>query len=85
MKRKFSGFGNRPLNNNISPVEMKRIKVSMELADAIKNVLLKRNITRAQFARLMGQDRKVISLWLSGTYNFNLGTLYEIVDRLGLV
>ncbi|WP_169304394.1 helix-turn-helix domain-containing protein [Pedobacter frigoris] len=73
------------MNKNISPVEMKRIKVSMELAEAIKNVLMKRNITRTQFAKMMGQDKKVISVWLSGTYNFNLGTLYEIVDRLGLM
>ncbi len=85
MKRKGNGFKIRPMNKNISPVEMKRIKVSMELAEAIKNVLMKRNITRTQFAKMMGQDKKVISVWLSGTYNFNLGTLYEIVDRLGLM
>ncbi|TKC06016.1 helix-turn-helix transcriptional regulator [Pedobacter frigoris] len=85
MKRKVNRFKTRPMNKNISPVEMKRIKVSMELAEAIKNVLMKRNITRTQFAKMMGQDKKVISVWLSGTYNFNLGTLYEIVDRLGLM
>lgn len=73
------------MNKNISPVEMKRIRVSMELAEAIKNVLMKRNITRAQFAKMMGRDKDVISVWLSGTHNFNLGTLYEIVDRLGLM
>ncbi len=57
----------------------------MELADAIRNVLIKRNITKAEFAEIMGRDKTEVQNWLSGTYVFNIGTLYDIADRLGLI
>ena len=84
MKRK-GGLRFHSLHRSISPDEMKRMHISMELAGAIKNVLLKRNISKRQFAEMMEADPVEVSNWLSGTYLFNIGTLYHIADRLGLI
>jgi len=64
---------------------MKELNKSIDLAEAIKNVLRKRNITKSEFAKLMGEDLTVIKEWLSGTHNFNLPTLLDISMKLELI
>lgn len=85
MRRKSNDSKKYSLQDNVSPAEMRRMRVSMELADAIKNVLTKRNISNRQFADMMGADPSEVRHWLSGTYIFNIGTLYDIAERLGLL
>ena len=85
MRRKSDNSKNFSLNRNISPAEMRSMRVSMELAEAIRNVLLKRNISKTEFAKIMGKDTVEVQTWLSGTYVFNIGTLYDIAERLGLI
>jgi len=85
MRRKSNDSKEYSLQDNVSPAEMRRMRVSMELADAIKNVLTKRNISNHQFADMMGADPSEVRHWLSGTYVFNIGTLYDIAERLGLL
>lgn len=64
---------------------MRELNKSNDLAEAIKNVLRKRNITRPEFARLMGEDITVVGKWLSGTHNFTLPTLLDISMKLELI
>jgi DNA-binding transcriptional regulator YiaG len=64
---------------------MTDLKKSIHMAEAIKNVLRERNLSKAEFAAMMGQDVAVVKEWLSGTYRFNLPTLMEISIKLELI
>ncbi|WP_276091497.1 helix-turn-helix transcriptional regulator [Pedobacter sp. JY14-1] len=64
---------------------MKELTKSIEMAEAIKSVLRARNLSKAQFAELMGEDLSVVREWLSGTYRFNLPILFRISERLNLL
>jgi DNA-binding transcriptional regulator YiaG len=55
------------------------------MAEAIKNVLRERHMSKSEFAAMMGEDIAVVKEWLSGTYRFNLSTLMEISIKLELI
>lgn len=71
--------------SNISPADLRTLNKSREIANAICSILDDRNITVEEFAFLMETDKKTTKQWLSGTHRFNLDTLYEISERLGLL
>lgn len=64
---------------------MKELQKSIDMAEAIKNVLKERNISRFEFAEIMGKDQSVVKEWLSGTHKFNLPTLLDISMKLELI
>jgi len=64
---------------------MQELQKSMDMAQAIKNVLKERNISKSEFAELMEKDYEVVKEWLSGNHIFNLPTLFEISIKLKLI
>jgi transcriptional regulator with XRE-family HTH domain len=55
------------------------------MAQAIKNILRERNISKFEFAVIMGRDISEVRQWLSGTHSFNLPTLMDISLKLNLI
>ncbi|HMI03507.1 MAG TPA: helix-turn-helix domain-containing protein [Pedobacter sp.] len=64
---------------------MTELRKSIHMAEAIKNVLRERHMSKSEFASMMGRDVAVVKEWLSGTYRFNLPTLLEISVKLELI
>ncbi|WP_449436361.1 helix-turn-helix domain-containing protein [Pedobacter steynii] len=85
MKKHQRQIKSRFLNVNVDLEEYKEQVRSVKLAIAIKNVLDLRKISVEEFAVIMGKDKSTINKWLSGTYCFNLSTLYEITEGLGII
>jgi transcriptional regulator with XRE-family HTH domain len=48
------------------------------IAERIKHRLRVLNISRKEFARIMGTQPPRVTTWLSGEHNFTIGTLAEI-------
>ncbi|HIZ32625.1 MAG TPA: helix-turn-helix transcriptional regulator [Candidatus Bacteroides merdigallinarum] len=61
----------------------KQVDWSFAIADKIAARLKELDISPSQFARLVGETQSEISRWLSGTYNFSIGTLAKISAALG--
>ena len=64
---------------------MTELTKSIHMAEAIKNVLRERNISKSEFAVIMGRDISEVKQWLSGTHSFNLPTLMDISLKLNLI
>lgn len=51
---------------------------SQLIASTIKSRMKECNLTRLEFAILMGVQSSVITKWLSGKHNFTINTLFQI-------
>ncbi len=54
------------------------MELSIRIAEAIKNTIKEKGITRLQLAQKVGVQPSVVTSWLSGKHNFTLLTLCKI-------
>ena len=63
---------------NITPEIDKFVEISVNIANAIYNILEAENISIKNFADKMGVTEEQVTQWLSGTYNLDIETIAKI-------
>lgn len=59
------------------------VSLSFAISDRIAYLLVKKRISRADFAKAMGKQKSEITTWLSGQQNFTLKTIAKIEAFFG--
>ncbi len=72
------------LLDEISPSELKKTEKRMLLAKRIAEGMQAKNWRKTDLANAMKKQPSVITKWLSGTHNFNIDTLFDLEETLGI-
>ena len=72
------------LLSEITFEEQRRTDKRMLLALKIEKAMKAKNWKKGDLAREMNKKPSVITKWLSGTHNFELNTLFELEEKLGI-
>ena len=67
----------------VSPEIKKEVGYSFDIAARIRSILVKKGLSQAEFARMIGKKEAEISRWMSGTHNFTIRTISVIETVLG--
>lgn len=67
----------------IPPESKRQYDYSFAISDRIDEILKMRNLSKREFARMVGKRPSEISRWLAGTHNFTLATIAKIEITLG--
>ena len=60
-------------------LEMEQAKLKMQVASKIEDLIKSKSWSKSEFAEKIGKHPSEITKWLSGTQNFTLDILTEIV------
>lgn len=80
--RKYNSPKLQELLDEISPLEMEKTKVKMQLAARIEDLMKIKGFSKSQFAEIVDKNPSEITKWLSGTQNLTLDILTEIAFAL---
>lgn len=69
--------------SNVAPEVREEVRLNMDIANRIYDILQARNMTQREFAALMGKRESEISRWLTGSHGFTTATLAKIAAVLG--
>lgn len=69
--------------SNVAPEVREEVRLNMDIANRIYDILQARNMTQREFAALMGKRESEISRWLTGSHGFTTTTLAKIATVLG--
>lgn len=69
--------------SNVAPEVREEVRLNMDIANRIYDILQARNMTQREFATLMGKRESEISRWLTGSHGFTTATLAKIAAVLG--
>lgn len=69
--------------SNVAPEVREEVRLNMDIANRIYDILQARNMTQREFATLMGKRESEISRWLTGSHGFTTATLAKIATVLG--
>lgn len=69
--------------SNVAPEVREEVRLNMDIANRIYDILQARNMTQREFAALMGKRESEISRWLTGSHGFTTATLAKIATVLG--
>ena len=67
----------------VAPEVRAEVRLNMDIADRIYDLLKKKGLTQREFASLMGKRESEISRWLTGSHGFTTTTLAKISAVLG--
>jgi ribosome-binding protein aMBF1 (putative translation factor) len=70
--------------DEISPSELKKVEKRMLLAQKISDGIKANGWEKSDFAKALNKPPAEITKWISGTYNFNIDTLFDIEEILGI-
>lgn len=59
------------------------IETNIEIVDKVHLVLKERNLSKADFAKMLGKKPSEISKWLSGMHNLTLKSIIKMEVALG--
>jgi ribosome-binding protein aMBF1 (putative translation factor) len=82
--RKYSSPVIKQLLSEISPVEKKQNYTKMTIAARLDDLIKARGWSKSVFAEKVNKNPSEITIWLSGTQNFNIDTLAEIAFVLNM-
>jgi transcriptional regulator with XRE-family HTH domain len=68
----------KKLLDNVSETTKAEVRLSMNIAVRIADLMRQKNITKSEFARQLGKDPAVVTRWLSGTHTFTTKTLSRL-------
>jgi len=68
---------------NVSPEVREEVRLNIDIANRIYDLLKAKKMTQREFAALMGKRESEISRWLTGTHGFTTTTLAKISAVLG--
>lgn len=69
--------------SDVAPDVRAEVRLNMDIANRIYDLLQKKNLTQREFAALMGKRESEISRWLTGTHGFTTSTIAKISAALG--
>ena len=69
--------------SNVAPEVRAEVRLNMDIADRIYDLLQEKNLTQREFAALLGKRESEISRWLTGTHGFTTATIAKISAALG--
>ncbi len=72
------------LLSEISSAEKMQVRIKMQLAARIDDLIMESGLNKSEFASKMDKNPSEISKWLSGTHNFTIDTLVEISEALNI-
>lgn len=72
------------LLSEISSAEKMQVRIKMQLAARIDDLIMESGLNKSEFASKMDKNPSEISKWLSGTHNFTIDTLVEISKALNI-
>jgi ribosome-binding protein aMBF1 (putative translation factor) len=87
MTEKLCNYKSNILNELLSEITNEEQYITdkkMLIASAIEDVIKENGWTNNDVANKMNIKPALIELWLSGTYNFNLKTLFKLEKNLGI-
>lgn len=67
----------------VSPEVREEVRLNMDIANRIYDILQAKHMTQREFAALMGKRESEISRWLTGSHGFTTATLAKIAAVLG--
>lgn len=73
------------LSTGLNEVELTSIKQLALISAKIEMKRSEMKMSQKEFAKFMGVSQTMVSKWESGEYNFSIGTLVEICDKLDFV
>lgn len=62
----------------ISPETRAEVRLNMDIANRIYDILQKKNMTQRDLAKLMGKRESEVSRWLTGEHGFTISTIAKI-------
>jgi len=68
---------------NVSPEVSEEVRLNIDIANRIYDLLKAKKMTQREFAALMGKRESEISRWLTGTHGFTTTSLAKISAVLG--
>lgn len=68
---------------DVAPETREEVRLNMDIANRISDLLKARKMTQRDFAALMGKRESEISRWLTGSHGFTTTTLAKIAAVLG--
>ena len=63
---------------NVAPEVRTEVRLNMDIANRIYDLLQEKNMTQREFAELRGKRESEISRWLTGSHGFTTTTLAKI-------
>ncbi len=72
------------LTANLSAADIKTAIVTSDISFRITKERIDRQMTQKEFAEYMGVTQAMVSKWESGDYNFTIGSLSKIFDKLNM-
>ncbi len=67
----------------VAPEVREEVRLNIDIANRIYDILKAKNMTQREFAALMGKRESEISRWLTGSHGFTTTTLAKISAVLG--
>lgn len=67
----------------VTPETREEVRLNMDIANRIYDLLKEKKMTQREFAALMGKRESEISRWLTGSHGFTTTTLAKISAVLG--
>ena len=67
----------------VSPEVREEVRLNIDIANRIYDLLKAKKMTQREFAALMGKRESEISRWLTGSHGFTTTTLAKIAAVLG--
>lgn len=67
----------------VEPSLLKEVRLNVEIANRIVDILKRRGLSQRQFAQMLGKKEPEISRWLTGAKGFTTKTLARISEALG--
>lgn len=67
---------------NVAPEIRTEVRLNMDIANRIYNLLQEKNMTQREFAALLGKRESEISRWLTGSHGFTTTTIAKIAAVL---
>lgn len=68
---------------NVAPEVREEVRLNIDIANRIYDLLKAKRMTQREFAALMGKRESEISRWLTGSHGFTTTTLAKIAAVLG--
>lgn len=68
---------------DVAPETREEVRLNMDIANRIYDLLKAKKMTQREFAALMGKRESEISRWLTGSHGFTTTTLAKISAVLG--
>ena len=69
--------------SNVAPDVRFEVRLNMDIANRIHDLLREKNMTQRELAAQMGKRESEISRWLTGTHGFTTATIAKISAVLG--